>query len=531
MKCFQPGFRLLPFLRRIVLISVALTGLSGLFPPTAQAATSLRVTSAADGPLDTLAGNGTCELREAIAAINDDATGGDCARTAGATTITFNTAVTGIILRDGHLRIRRSLTIEGPGTASLSIDANRNSRLLRIDAGAEVTISELTLTNGRADNGGAIRNDGTLTLRTVHVIDSYADEQGGGIINSAGARLTLSENSIVARNTAAFNGGGISHQGEELRITESVVRDNQVTGSPDGQSRGGGICQLSGLLVIERTRIHNNRAFGTGGGISINAGSATITSSTISDNQANGTTPYGGGIAVLSATLQLDRSTISSNQAAWAGGILLVDSTATLRNCTLSGNSATDHGTAIFNAGGARDKAAQLLVDSCTITGHEVNQDHGNARTIHTDLFADDTGVITELRNTLVAGNSSINFHTSESTQLVSLGHNLDSDGSSGFTNGANNDRVGAPTQPLDARLGPLSDNGGPTLTHALLAGSPAIGAGPASGCPATDQRGVARPAPSNTRCDTGAFEEQEQVPPPSEPTLVPRAFLPLMQK
>jgi hypothetical protein len=91
------------------------------------------------------------------------------------------------------------------------------------------------------------------------------------------------------------------------------------------------------------------------------------------------------------------------------------------------------------------------------------------------------------------------------------LGHNLDSDGTSGFVNGANGDLVGTVASPIDAKLSPLQDNGGPTLTMALLPGSPALGAAACSdaeGAPLTvDQRGF--PRPHVTGCDIGAFENQ----------------------
>ena len=91
--------------------------------------------------------------------------------------------------------------------------------------------------------------------------------------------------------------------------------------------------------------------------------------------------------------------------------------------------------------------------------------------------------------------------------RLTSNGHNLIGigNGSSTFTNGVNGDLVGSTNAPLDAKLGPLADNGGPTLTLALLAGSPAIDAGSDGNCSPTDQRGEPRPA--GLHCDIGAFE------------------------
>ena len=96
------------------------------------------------------------------------------------------------------------------------------------------------------------------------------------------------------------------------------------------------------------------------------------------------------------------------------------------------------------------------------------------------------------LKNTLMADGSCAR------NPVISLGNNLDS----GSTCGLNATGDLTNTNPL---LGPLQDNGGPTPTHALLPGSPAINAGTNRGCPPTDQRGV--PRPQGPLCDIGAFE------------------------
>src|SRR5439155_22233245 len=87
---------------------------------------------------------------------------------------------------------------------------------------------------------------------------------------------------------------------------------------------------------------------------------------------------------------------------------------------------------------------------------------------------------------------------------ITSAGHNLSSDGSCGLAGAGD-------LQKVDPKLGELADNGGPTQTHALLAGSPAIDAGDNASCPGTDQRGTARPVDGNSDgvavCDIGAFE------------------------
>jgi len=132
------------------------------------------------------------------------------------------------------------------------------------------------------------------------------------------------------------------------------------------------------------------------------------------------------------------------------------------------------------------------------------------------------------LANTLIAGNTDNSageqstVHPDCSGTFESLGHNLIGDSPGGacanVVNGVKGDLVGDRTvsTTIDPKLGPLQDNGGGTLTHALQPNSPAIDAGSpgaSSGedaCAATDQRGIVRP--QGIRCDIGAYERLVQV-------------------
>src|SRR5262249_30285903 len=126
------------------------------------------------------------------------------------------------------------------------------------------------------------------------------------------------------------------------------------------------------------------------------------------------------------------------------------------------------------------------------------------------------------LRNTIIAGNfdetaqapGAPDCFSGYAASPVSEGYSLVADAyyCPGLVNRANGDQIGAHAPPIDAKLGPLDDYGGPTLTHALVSGSPAIDGGnpaaPGSGgtaCPTTDQRGETRP--SGAACDVGSFE------------------------
>jgi hypothetical protein len=157
----------------------------------------------------------------------------------------------------------------------------------------------------------------------------------------------------------------------------------------------------------------------------------------------------------------------------------------TLTNSTVSGNNA-------YLGGGIRlfSLHSDLTLINSTVSSNTANQSGAG---IYTDVRFGTAN----LTNTIVADNGTTTPNCNRA--LDSLGHNLTDDDSCGFTEPG--DLVVA-----DAMLGPLQDNGGPTETHALLAGSAAIGAGsPACPPPATDQRGVDRP--QGAACDIGAFE------------------------
>ena len=190
----------------------------------------------------------------------------------------------------------------------------------------------------------------------------------------------------------------------------------------------------------------------SGGGIHHNTkGTLTLTGSTVSNNSAN---LGGGGIRIHGATASLTNSTISNNAAFGGEGGGILNSGAvvalTILNSTVSAN------TAAFGGGGGGSNGT--------------------------------------LQNSIVAANVPADC----SGTMVSLDHNLDSDSSCNL--GGANDLPG-----VDPLLGPLANNGGPTETHALLTGSPAIDAGDDSAAPATDQRGLPRVGTS----DIGAFERQ----------------------
>ncbi|MGE3268709.1 MAG: choice-of-anchor Q domain-containing protein, partial [Chloroflexota bacterium] len=234
---------------------------------------------------------------------------------------------------------------------------------------------------------------------------------------------------------------------------------------------GGGGVYAQNPLSLLRTRIRDNRA-GAGGGLYVLSSSATITESTLSENQALTSGAGGGGLYNQGGTTVTLVNTTVANNTGHTGGGLWVYGDAVLANVTLSGNQAV-------NGGG--------------ISGN-------GAMTARNTIIANNTATIT--------ANCSILAPTSQGFNLVFPGTGIDT---CGFTQGTDK-------RNQDPKLGPLQNNGGPTETMALGSRSAAIDAGstatPGSGgtaCSASDQRGTARPVDgdgiSGPRCDIGAYE------------------------
>ena len=268
---------------------------------------------------------------------------------------------------------------------------------------------------------------------------------GGGAVGvfrvGSDAKLTL--NNLTVANGGGNNGGGIQNSpGGTLTVSNSTLSGNY------GGHHGGGITNFGGTLTVSDSTLSGNSAFG-GGGI-FNQGTATVSNSTLSGNIATET--YGGGIDNNSGTLTVSNSTLFGNSAPHYGGGIYNRGTLKVSNSTLSGNSASNKGGGILNPGTAT------------------------------------------LENTIVANSPS---GGNCSSPITDGGYNISSDSSCAFAaEGSRN--------ATDPMLGPLAENGGPTLTHALLAGSPAIDKGNSFDF-TTDQRGISRP--QGVAADIGAYE------------------------
>jgi hypothetical protein len=501
-----------------------------------------------DGVCETDSGNGLCTVRAAIMEANAHI-GDDTVQLPGDLLLLTIGGAGEDNAETGDLDITHNLTIIGVGAASTKIDGNHLDRVLHILGNATVTITGVTIQHGQvaqagptSNAGGGIYNNGTLTLNDSAVSENtYSGSVTGGGIFSSGS-LTVNHTTI-ADNTAS-HGGGVHNSGGTLTLNDSLVTgntaevgcgggiynlaygsatvsDTTVSDNTAAGNCGGGIFNSSGTLTLSATTVTDNKAYHIGGGIH-NNDTLYVFQSTIAGNRTYGdnSVGMGGGISNVAGEVLMADSTVSGNTANRGGGVSngYYDSTFILINSTVSGNHANEHGGGIY----ARPDTGDIVVTSLynvTITGNTADYDlvgGGDGGGIYAE-----PGAIFNLSNSLVAKNIDATLLVPTQLKphdcvgaLTSGGYNLlgDNVGCSGLTDGQNGDKVGTGLSPLNPLLGPLAANGGATLTHALLAGSPAMDAGNVNGCVAglnqsltTDQRGFARPW--GVRCDIGAYE------------------------
>ncbi|MFH0343661.1 MAG: choice-of-anchor Q domain-containing protein [Chromatiales bacterium] len=415
-----------------------------------------------------------CTLIDAITSANTDAVAGGCPPGNGADTIVLPagstqllTAVDNITLGPTGLPVITStVTLRGRNSTIRRESSAPDFRILAVDSSGDLTLHNTTVSGGYSDrgllySGGGVYNSGILTLTNSTVSGNYVYSGGGGVLNSGTLTLT---NSTVSGNSIINHGsgsGGVFNSGT-LTLTNSTVSGNRITGLGFG---GGGVSN-TGTLTLTNSTVSGNSANYGGGGVD-NSGTATLTNSTVSGN-------FDGGGMHNSGMLTLTNSTVSGNFGG-SGGVSN-SGTATLTNSTVSGNYVAYYGGGVYNSG-------TLVLTRALISGN------------HSALVPEASEVYT-------------NMTRPPEAIIVANNHNLfGHDGDAGVTGFSPGPTDIVPNVPFGAILKPLADNGGPTKTHALPVGSPAIGKSPAnSGCKPTDQRGVTRP--QGAACDIGAFEK-----------------------
>jgi hypothetical protein len=245
--------------------------------------------------------NGAGSLRDTIAA----ASSGDTIRFAGqlkGQTITLTSA---------ELAITKRLDIEGLGADNLTLSGNHSSRVFDVTGGVTATIADLTITIGLADHGGGILNEAgaSLTLSDVTLFNNQATGGlgGGAIFNDAGASLSITDSSLTnnqASTTVSFDpstggggGGAIFNQlGASLTVADCKLSGNQAITTAGFDNFGGAIYNLGGTASISDSALENNRvsggasfSFGGSGGGAVENGEGatlTVTDSRFTDNQA-----------------------------------------------------------------------------------------------------------------------------------------------------------------------------------------------------------------------------------------------------
>ena len=302
----MPRFKSISHILLFFVLLASLLG-SAVFVTPAYAA-GMTVNSSAD---DTIAGDGFCTLREALANANgnSDTTSGDCVAGSGDDTITFAPGLSGQTIHLGStLTLSSNITIDGSALSSqITISGDGNVQVFSVSSGT-VILDSLTITNGSVSDitgGGGIYNQSGTTLTITNSTlsgNTNTGGPGGGIRNDGTLTVT---NSTFSNNVANGPGGGIRNDGT-LTVTNSTFSDNSA-----GLS-GGGIRNIGALIVANSTFSSNIAVTGSGGGIYNPSGfiSVTITNSTFSGNQAGS---QGGGIYFDGGTLNYANTIIANS--------------------------------------------------------------------------------------------------------------------------------------------------------------------------------------------------------------------------
>jgi CSLREA domain-containing protein len=522
--------------------------LTAIRAASASAATTVTVNTTAD---ETQAGDGSCSLREATLYANGTPEP-DCAPAppSGTTTIVLPTGF--YALGGQPLALSGNATLAGAGAPTTSISAAGHSQVLLVSVGANVAVSDVTITQGVSGQscafacalgdpvngvpGGGISNDGSLSMNRVIVTGNRTGAgatqgvcttqpqffcpggnggDGGGISNFG--TLTIASSSITANTTGpgasgkhgaqgvtfggagstsggGGNGGGIVNFAT-LRITNSTIAANSTGAGARGADGGGG--GAGGNVGGSGSSGGNG---GSGGGI-FNDGELVMSGTTVNGN-ATGMGGIGGDGGNGSANGQglVSRGGDGGpGGGGGAGGGIGSDADMTISNSTIAGNSAADagasgHGGIVFGitpsqVGGANGGGIEELRMGSLLTHVTVVSNRAAGLGGGID---GDGGTITA-GNSIIASNQAV-FDQNCDGVVTDLGGDVEFGDAScppGFLR-------------ADPRISPLADNGGPTQTVALRPGSAAIHHVPTCVLSA-DQRGAPRPVGS--ACDSGAYE------------------------
>lgn len=356
---------------------------------------------------------------------------------------------------DESILIRKSLTLVGAratGVGKTLIDGDGSTNSVVVDGSDTVTTPTVTIENTGVSNNAAASGIVALSS-TVNVVNSDVSNNAhdGVDVGSADVTGTISLESTTVSNNG---GAGVSVNSGSASLSLCDVSRN---------AEGGVIAHGSAVAHVESSKVDGN----VGGGViaADNGSQLTLLQSTISNTVPfSGGNPFGAGILVLAGgSTTISNSTVFGNS---GQGLLNVGGSATITYSTISGTV----------PGSAQQYAAGGLVQSGAVS-----------MTVSTTIIAAQSAGVPDCGSSITDG-----------------GYNLDDDGTCSLSAAGSKPHV-------NAQLGPLADNGGPTLTRLPAEGSPAVNSisNGLAGCVAgaIDQRGVTRPGPGNSKCDMGAVE------------------------
>ncbi len=359
-----------------------------------------------------------------------------------------------------------------------------------------------------------------LTVPTVFTVTKTADTNDG-VCNSdcslreaiVAAEIATGNDDLIRFSSLFDTPQTITLGGNELIIAESMTI--QGPGADLLTISGNGLSQVfyvnaPGSVTLSGLTVRDGYSTGDGGGIGSSAAQLNLRNVTVAGNRA---AFFGGGVTVSGGRNQFTGCTFSDNETDYYGSGIVVGGAPTaalkLINTTVSGNR-SKFGSSVmaFSSGVAQ---TDLEIVNSTIANNTASE--GGGILVATQSGVDAIANVS-LRNTIVSNNSVPNIATLDfgggPMTITSLGFNLTNEDTGGYFNQAS-DKVG-----VDPRLGPLTNNGGQTESHALMGGSPALDAGERSGYQrdqrsqlrAFDAPGVATAA-GGDGSDIGALEMQ----------------------
>lgn len=520
-----------------ILIPIALAALAA----SPLSAKTFEVTSTDDS------GNGT--LRQAIL----DANGDNDAK------IEFRDTTGVITLASPLPVITANVKIHGPGTNALTISGDNKYTIFGTSAGTTCVLSGLTIANAYAEgqvvftgrsfetiefNGCAISNAGSLTVLKCVITNCINEGNGpevyGGAIYSSGPLVM--RDSIITDSGASGEEtgveGGCIYATCSLRMANCFLSNCRADDTP-------GIVANSAAVLDHCTLTSLVESLGEGNGGALAGTNMTLISCVISNCEAGyeggaflgnnltardtvftgcGSIFEGGGFYIAGTNFFYNCTITGCASGNYGGGAMKNFGNTTFVDCTLSSNAVfLGNGSAIYNLGVIKMTNCTISGNTATLPTPEGASDGGAINNSTVDIefgttftnvaaylmdctivsnavgggIQNQAGATIYVRDTIIADNGTNDFTGALDSDGYNLIKNVNGCAITGTTTGNIYD--------VDPLLGPLQNNGGLTMTHALLPGSPAIGTGPVGGLPRFDQRGVLRPR--KTAGDIGAYE------------------------